>query len=144
MSEVTLYMYVSIEEDKCVLAVSKAIKVFRGEKQNGGKTKRCRAFAHQHGRRVQGCIARKKPPPPPWHHHRSPGMVLLQGPTGWRFLISEAVSYKRSTHVYPSTETGSEQKAAHGSAEPLKGFTGEFGHTPHYILTARLVLGAFM
>jgi len=42
---------------------------------------------------IQGYLAHKKPPPPPQHHHRSLGMVLLKGPTGWRFLISEAALY---------------------------------------------------
>ena len=36
----------------------------------------------------QGYHARKKTPPP-YEHHRSLGIVLLHGPTGWRFLISE-------------------------------------------------------
>ena len=26
-------------------------------------------------------------PPPPQEHHRSLGIILLYGPTGWRFLI---------------------------------------------------------
>ena len=31
----------------------------------------------------------KKPPPPPQERHRSLGMVLLQGPAGLQFLMSE-------------------------------------------------------
>ena len=39
-------------------------------------------------KRVQGYLAHKKPPPPQ-DFHRALGIVLLQGPKGARFLMSE-------------------------------------------------------
>ena len=38
---------------------------------------------------LQGYLAHKKNRTPPKDGHRSLGMVLLQGPRGWRFLMSE-------------------------------------------------------
>ena len=35
----------------------------------------------------------QKKHPSPWDHHRSLGIGLLQGPTGWVFLVSEVPLY---------------------------------------------------
>ena len=43
-------------------------------------------------------IARKKLLPPPLGHHRALGIVLLQGPSGVRFPMSEVPLYRRRAH----------------------------------------------
>ena len=42
-------------------------------------------------------VPRSRKTPTLLHHHRSLGMVLLQGPTGWRFLMSEQPLYYTHT-----------------------------------------------
>ena len=53
----------------------------------------CAPLATESNRQhLQGYLAHKKPPPP-YYYLRALGIVLLQGPREWRFLMSDVPLY---------------------------------------------------
>ena len=61
--------------------------------------------------------------PPPYDWHRSLGIVLLYGPEGWRFRISEVTLYRGCSKLRTSISLGSYSRASPGSIGPHWGWS---------------------